>query len=272
MNALTTRRPVVDLAWVRDRRDLLGTLLRRELRARYKATAAGIFWSYLNPLLMMAVYTIVFSILWRSPEPHYPLVVLTGLAIWTLFQSAVIAGTGALVYNADLLKKVAFPREIVPLATVLAQLVTPAVMLAVLVPVCLVVTDGAWKVMPLALVSLAGCTCLALGITWTLAALNVLFRDVEHLVNVVMMPLFFLTPVLYRMENLPGGADNEVLVTALRWGNPVTPYVESFRAAFLDGQLPGWPNLVYVVVVGPAVALVGLLIFQRLGDRVAVEL
>lgn len=263
---------MLDVAFVHERRELIATLLRRELRARYKATAAGIVWSYLNPLLMMAVYTVVFSILWRSPEPHYPLVVLTGLAIWSLFQGAVVAGTGALVYNAELLKKVAFPREVIPLATVLAQLVTPAVMIAVLVPICLYVIDGSWRVMPLALVSLAGCTCLALGFAWTLAALNVLFRDVEHLVGVVMMPLFFLTPVLYRMENLPGAADNHLLVALLRWGNPVSPYVESFRAAFLDAQLPGWTNLAYIVLVGPAAALAGLALFQRLGDRVAVEL
>lgn len=272
MNAVTARRGPDGLAGFLGHRELLATLVRRELRSRFKGTFAGVLWTYLNPLVMMVVYTIVFSLLWRSTEPHYPLVALTGQTIWMFFSAAVTTGTGSLVFNASLLTKVAFPREIVPASAVLAQLTTPAVMIVVLIPSCLIFIPGSAGAMWWAVVPVVGVTCLSLGIAWSLSSLNVLFRDVEHLVNVLMLPLFFLTPVLYRMENLPGGSENEVLVFCLRWLNPVTPYVEGFRAAFMDGQLPGWTNIVYTLVVGPVAMVVGLRLFRRLDDRVAVEL
>ena len=103
----------IRLGWLRDHGDLLRTLLRRELRAKYKGSALGVAWSYLYPLLMMAVYTVVFSVLWDSGIPHYPLVVLTGLTAWSFFQSAVYGGATSLVSNAQIIKKVWFPREIV---------------------------------------------------------------------------------------------------------------------------------------------------------------
>lgn len=259
--------------WLTDYHELLRALLRRELRAKYKGSGLGILWSYLHPLLMMGVYTLVFSVLWRAVDiPHYPLFVGAGIAVWAFFQGAVQAGTGSLLANAQLIKKVWFPREIVPVAVVLSQAVSAGVMLAVLVPVNLAVVPESRATVVLAAPMFAALICLTLGFAWILAMANVFFRDVEHLVGVLFLPWFILTPVFYSLEKLPGAAGHEWLVTVLRYGNPVTPYVESIRGALLQGEIAGPAMLAYVFVVGPALALVGLWMIQRYEDRFAVDL
>jgi lipopolysaccharide transport system permease protein len=263
----------IRLGWLRDHGDLLRTLLRRELRAKYKGSALGVAWSYLYPLLMMAVYTVVFSVLWDSGIPHYPLVVLTGLTAWSFFQGAVYGGTTSIVSNAQIIKKVWFPREIVPIAVVLAAGVSSLVMLAVLIPIDLWFAPESRSFVMLLAIPIALCFfCLAAGLAWLFAAANVFFRDVEHFLNVLFLPWFFLTPVFYRLEGLPGAADHPTLINVMRYGNPVTPYVEGLRAALLDGVVPGTFALVYMAVVGPVFLVVGLWVVQRYEDRFAVVL
>ena len=256
------------------RRELLYTLLRRELRAKYKGSVAGILWSYLYPLLMMAVYTLVFSVLWRVvTTEHYPLFVLSGLAVWAFFQAAVQGGVSSLPGNAHIIKKVWFPRELVPASVVLAQAVSVlGVMFAVLIPINLVVNPDTAATFLLAFPMLASFILLTSGIAWLLATANVFFRDVEHFVGVLFLPWFFLTPILYSLEQLPGAADHPWLIDLLRYGNPVTPYVESIRGAVFAGTVAGPGMLAYVFICGPAAALLGLAILQRYEDRFAVEL
>jgi ABC-type polysaccharide/polyol phosphate export permease len=127
-------------------------------------------------------------------------------------------------------------------------------------------------VMFLAIPIAAGLFALALGVAWLFATANVFYRDVEHFLNVLFLPWFFLTPVFYRLENLPGAADHETLVNVMRYLNPVTPYVEGLRATLLDGVVPGVGALIYMAVVGPALLVLGLWVVQRYQDRFAVVL
>ena len=261
------------ILWPRGYDELLRTLLRRELRAKYKGSGLGIFWSYIHPLLMMGVYTLVFSVLWRAVDiSYYPLFILSGLATWAFFQGAVHVGTASIVANAPLLKKVWFPREVIPVAVVLSQAVAALVMFAVVIPINLVVIPETRITFLLALPIFAALFFLALGFAFLLATANVFFRDVEHLVGVLFLPWFFLTPVFYGLEQLPGAADYPWLIDVLRYGNPVTPYVEGIRGAIWEGVVPGPALLGYIFVVGPALALLGLLAVQRYQDRFAVEL
>lgn len=259
--------------WLTAYHELLLTLLRRELRAKYKGSGLGILWSYVHPLLMMAVYTLVFSVLWRAVDiPHYPLFVGTSIAVWAFFQAALHSGMGSLLANSHLIKKVWFPREIIPVAVVIAQAVSAGVMFAVLIPINLVVVPEARATVLLAVPIFAALMCLALGFAWILSTATVFYRDVEHFVGVLLLPWFILTPVFYSLEKLPGAASHEWLVHALRWGNPVTPYVESIRGAVLQGEVAGPAMLAYVFTVGPMLAVVGLWMIQRYEDRFAVEL
>jgi ABC-2 type transport system permease protein len=254
--------------------ELLRTLVRRELRARYKGSALGIVWSLVFPLAMMGVYTLVFSVLWKGTRniPHYPLFVLAGLAVWTFFQSAVQLGTTSLIAGSDLIKKVWFPRELVPAAVVLAQTAASLVILVVLIPLSIYVVPENARTVALLIPIFLGLVCLALGIAWLLSVVNVFFRDVEHLLGVLFLPWFFLTPVLYGLDQLPAAASHQTVIDLLRYGNPVTPYVEGIRAVVLEATVPGAALLVYIFIVGPLVGLVGLWFLQRYQDRVAIEL
>jgi ABC-2 type transport system permease protein len=268
------RQVLPSLGWVASYGDLLRSLVKREIRVRYKGSALGLLWSLLYPLAMMAVYTLVFAVLWKSAGdiPHYPLFVLAGLAVWGFFQAGLQMGTGSLVANSDLIKKVWFPRELVVTAAVLAQTVSIGVILVVLVPLDLIVVPRTARTMLLAVPILAALLCLVLGFAWITSTANVFFRDVEHLLAVLFLPWFFLTPVLYSLTLLPAAVQHPWLINLLRYGNPVTPYVEGLRGVILEGVVPGATLLAYIFVVGPVVALVGLWIMQRYEDRLAIEL
>jgi ABC-2 type transport system permease protein len=262
------------LSWVTRYGELLRTLVRRELRARFKGSALGLFWSLIYPLAMVAVYTLVFSVLWRVTGniPHYPLFVLSGLAVWGFFQAGIQLGTTSLISNGELIKKVWFPRELVPASAVLAQTVTIGVMLGILSPVALIVEPSNARTVALVIPIVAGLICLVLGLAWMFSVANVFFRDVEHLLAVTFLPWFFLTPVLYGLDQFSAAHSHRWLIVLMRYGNPVTPYVESVRAVVLQHVVPGAPLLVYTFVVGPLVALLGLLVMQRYEDRLAIEL
>jgi lipopolysaccharide transport system permease protein len=262
------------LSWLPRYGELLRTLVRRELRTRFRGSALGILWSLIYPLAMIGVYTLVFSVLWRvtGDISHYPLFVLSGLAVWGFFQAGIQLGTTSLVQNGELIKKVWFPRELVPASAVLAQTVTIFVMLAIVIPVDLIVEPANARTVVLVIPMVAALICLVLGLAWLFSVANVFYRDVEHLLAVVFLPWFFLTPVLYGLEQFSAASSHRWLILLMRYGNPVTPYVEGVRAVVLQATVPGAPLLVYIFLVGPLVALLGLWVMQRFEDRVAIEL
>ncbi len=272
--AATRRILPESLGWLTSHRELLLTLLRRELRARYKSSVFGVLWSYMQPVLMMIVYWLVFSVLLRATGGihHYPQFVLTGLAVWTFFQGGVVYGTASLVANGELMKKVWFPRPVIPTAVVLAQVTTSLVMFAVIVPANLITLPATARTCLLAIPMLIGLLMLTLGMAWAFATLNVFYRDIEHLLTVLFLPWFFLTPVFYSLESIPAAADTESVVTILRYANPVTPYVEGIRGVLWNGVIVGPAELIYMAVVGPAAAAFGLWVLRRYEDRLAVEL
>jgi lipopolysaccharide transport system permease protein len=247
-------------------------MLRRELRMKYKASTLGILWSYLYPLAMVAVYTLVFSFLWRAVTiPHYPLFILSGLAVWAFFQAATQLAAGSIVANANLIRNIRFPREVIPTSVVLAQAVASLVMFAVIVPAALILVPAVGWSMLLAVPFFLAFLMLALGIGWLVSTATVFYRDVEHLIGVLLLPWFFLTPVLYALDQLPRAPAHQWLIHLLRYGNPVTPYIEGIRGVLVQGQIPGAPLLVYIFVVGPLVGVLGLWVIQRFEGQFAVE-
>jgi lipopolysaccharide transport system permease protein len=255
-------------------RDLFGNLFRRDFQARYKGSALGVFWSLANPLLLMGIYVLVFSLLWRVTDeiPHYPLYLLTGLAAWIFFSTSLQAAARSMLENANLIRKTRFPRQLVPLSTVATQLVTFAVMLAVLFAVNLTLIPDtratAWAALPLVVVFVG----LVGGLAVAVAVANVVFRDVEHLVGVLLLPWFFLTPILYRFEQFEGFREHHTVVQALRYGNPITPPIEAIRAPLWEGRLPRLGDVVYLCVAAAVALALGAWVFSRADDRIAVEL
>jgi lipopolysaccharide transport system permease protein len=252
-------------------RELLGNLFRRDLQAKYRGSVLGILWTVANPLLLMGVYLLVFGVVWHAQFAtggHYALFLLTGLAAWTFFATSLQSATRSMLDNANLIRKTRFPRQLVPLSVVFAHLVSFGAMLAVLLVVDFValarVRATEWLAVPLALL-FVGLVC---GIAITVASLNVLFRDVEFIVAALLLPLFFLTPVLYPLSTV---AHHAHVVAAIHWVNPLSPAVEAVRRPLFEGVLPRWSDALYLVVSSAAALGLGAFVFTRVDDQIAIE-
>lgn len=252
--------------------ELLRTLMHRELRGRYRDSVLGSAWTILQPLAMTGVYYFLFSFLFPNNQiQHYALFILTALIIWNFFANCMTLGTVSITQSSDLVRKVWFRRELLPMAVVLSQALTGAILLALVVVVDVIASPGALATALLVPVFFVLLTSACFGLACILATANVFFRDVSHLVGVILLPLFFMTPVFYSLDNFPRQPP-EWVITLLRYGNPVTPYIESIRAVALQGAIPGWSLLAYCVIVGPALSLLGIWFLRRKDDKFAVEL
>jgi lipopolysaccharide transport system permease protein len=255
-------------------RDLFENLFRRDLQARYKGSALGVVWSLANPLMLMAVYALVFSIIWDAAPAGlapYPLFLLSGIVVWVFFAGSLQAAARSMVDSAPLIRKTRFPRQLVPLSMVGTQLVALAAMLAVLLPLNFVLLPETratlWLAVPLAVLVVG----LASGLALAVASLNVVFRDVEHLVSALLLPWFFLTPILYTRDSLAGG-EHAWIVDLLHWANFLAPAVTAVRDPLFFGRLPQAGDVVYLTVAAVAALVLGAWVFSRVDDRIAVEL
>src|SRR4051794_32095139 len=255
-------------------RDLFANLFRRDFQAKYKGSILGILWSLLNPLALLGVCLLVFGLLWQGNEiPHYPLYLLAGLVCWIFFATSLQTAARSMIDSAELIKKVRFPRQLVALSVVATQLVTFAVMLGVLIVLSLVFIPEArstvWLAVPLGALFVA----FVAGLALLVACLNVLFRDVEHILAAALLPWFFLTPILWRFAQLPADVQaHEKLMQVLRWGNFVAPPVYAVRDALWLGTAPRLADVVYLAVATVVALALAAIVFARVEDRIAVEL
>jgi lipopolysaccharide transport system permease protein len=257
-------------------RDLFLDLFRRDLQVRYRGSFLGLGWTLINPLVLMGVYTLLFSVLMRIPGvaemDYFPLFVITGLVTWVFFQASMQSASATLVGQANLVKQVRFPRQLLPLSVVATNLVTMGAMLAVILPFTLWLLPETrwtfWAAFPLFL-PLIG---LVSGLAVLVACANAFFRDVEHLVGAVLLPLFFLTPIFYTYDQLPGLEGNERVVDLLYYGNFMVPVVESIRDPLFFGELPNAGDVVYSSAAALVALVLGAIVFRRVDDRLAAEL
>jgi ABC-2 type transport system permease protein len=207
-------------------RELLGNLVRKELKVKYKNSALGFVWSLLNPALYLVVFYVVFQVVLKAGIPNFAIFLLSGLLPWNLFSASLAASCQSIVGNASLVGKVWFPREILPLAAVGAALVHFFLQLTVLLAALVVfryAPDPAY--MPVALVALVVLVVLAGAIGIGLAAVNVPLRDTAHLLELALLAWFWVTPIVYQYQALGDRLGNWALL------NPVTPVVLAFQRA-----------------------------------------
>lgn len=252
-------------------RSLLAALTVRELKARYRGSLLGFFWSLVNPLLLLAVYSFVFGFVFRRPfgntEP-YALFLISGLFPWIWVSSSLLEGTVSLIGNAGLIRKAVFPIEILPLVPVLANLVhlvfaLPIVALAIVVGRLLDHPVGGLWGLALPLVVLLQLPMLC-GLSLGLAALNVHFKDVRDLLANLLQLLFFLTPILYPLDSIP----REVIRGLIRL-NPFTPFTVSYQHLLFGGRAPGATDLLSMLVIGLVCWWMGSALFERLAETIA---
>ncbi len=254
-------------------RELFGNLFRRDLQAKYRGSALGIVWTVANPVMLMGVYLLVFGVVWKSPfanGDNYSLFLLSGLALWTFFAAALQAATRSMLDNANLIRKTRFPRQLVPLSVVAAHLVSFLVLMVLLLVVNFIALPRVRAIELLALPLAALFVCVVAGLALALASLNVLFRDVEFIVAAALVPLFFLTPILYPLTGGPI-ADHPTAQWIIHWVNVLSPGVQAVRAPLFHGTMPFWGDALYLVVAAVAALALGAFTFSRIDDVIAVE-
>ncbi|MGD9797109.1 MAG: ABC transporter permease [Acidimicrobiia bacterium] len=285
------RSAVKHVATVWAYRELLVNLVRKELKVRYKNSVLGFVWSLLNPALYLAVFTIVFQVVLGNGIPYFAIYLLSGLLAWNLFSASLAGATGSITGGASLVNKVYFPREILPLASVGANcvhFVLQAVVLLVAVALSPIEFDLAWLwlVVPTLVVLIVLTSALAI----LLAAVNVYARDTQHLLELLLLAWFWMTPIVYQW-GLPAGklASND-LPTWLLLLNPVVPVTLALQRALYgvvsfvdgagnrqlllpeDGQLWYLRNLGIAGVASVVLLVVAMRVFDRLEGNFAEEL
>lgn len=245
------------LRQIRERHELLWALTLKELKVRYKRATLGILWTVLNPLLQMAVLTTIFVVILQIPVPRYPLFLLAGLLPWTFLALGLTAGTTAIVDNGPLVKKVSFPRELLPVAAVLASLIHFLVALSLLLLSLAIFRPG----LPTTAIVLPAAVILQFLLVVALAlltsGLNVRYRDTRFLVEAILTVGFYATPVLYPVSLVPEGWQPLLLL------NPMAGVVEIYRSVLWDGTLPAAKTV--LSAAGPTFLLLfaGGILFRR---------
>ena len=259
---------IADLRALVDRRELLADFAWRALCARYKGSALGFAWNFLIPLLQLVVFWVLFGVILgtrpitASGEHPYAIFLFVGLLPWTFFANSLQQGAAAVVSNAAIVKRVKLPVQLLPAASVLSALVNFLLTLVVLALVLALFgprhPEGLIYVPMLVLVQLV----LGAGLAYLLAALNVFFRDVEHILGVLLMAWYFLTPILFPISLL-ADRPRELFLAYL---NPMTSVIVGYQRALLDGLPPEWPWLGYSALFGLACFVVGFAYFRRAKD------
>lgn len=244
-------------------RDLLINLVQRDLAVRYRRSALGFLWSFLNPLLMMLVFYIVFMVVKPQQVRNYQLFVLTGLLAWNFLAGSLSGGVRSITSNANLIEKVYFPREILPLAVVLANLVNFLLSLAVFIPLAwLLGADfSLWTLTLPAVIAVQ--LVLVLGLALFVSALNVFYRDTEVVLDVALTAWFFLTPVFWQLELLPNRAFGIIDVWRLEYTlNPMATIITDYRYILLY-HYPVIRHTLISLAMGLLLLAGGWLFFRR---------
>jgi lipopolysaccharide transport system permease protein len=252
-------------------RYLFDQMVRRELRQKYKGSVLGVLWYLVNPLVLMAAYAVMFGKFLPLPRiPDYPLFLLLGIVVWMFFSQSLLQAAPSLIAQAGLVRKVRFPREIVPASVVTVQLVTFLVLLGLLTPVALAVRGSlslALLLLPVILLCLFG---FALGLALMVSVLHAHFRDVEPILSTALLPWFFITPIFFRPGTLPYFERHQWAQTMLEWVNPIVPFMDAVRAVLYAGTGPGLGRLAYLVAAAAVALAVGAFAFRRMEGELAV--
>jgi lipopolysaccharide transport system permease protein len=250
-------------------RQLIAALTARDLKARYRGSLLGYFWSLANPLLLLAVYTLVFTKFFPQQVVRpYPLFLFAGILPWTFFAAATLEATSSISANAALIKKVMFPAEALPLVVVLSHLVHFALALPVLMAAMLAfMLFGTFHIpLTVLLVPLLMLlqTAFVAGVAMTVSSASVLFRDLRDIITNLLQLGFFVTPIIYLIDTI----ESRPLRALLRV-NPMTPFVVAYQDVLFYGRLPHLFDAVLIVVYATGSLAIGFTVFDRLRDTLA---
>jgi len=248
-------------------REMIFSLVRRDLKGRYKGSILGFLWTFINPLLQLVVYTLVFSVILRNDIEDFYLFLFVALVPWLFFSTSVAGGAGCIWSQQDLVKKIYFPREILPIAFVTSQFINMLLSLLVVLAVILITGKGinliALIYLPIIMIVEY---LLSLGIAFITSAVTVYVRDLEYLLGIITMAWQFLTPIMYSIDIVP-----ENLLPIFRL-NPMTPVIIAYRDILYYKKNPEIDTLFHAVCIGLVLLFAGCFVFTKLKRHFAEEL
>ncbi|MEK4128664.1 ABC transporter permease [Solibacillus sp. FSL W8-0474] len=247
-------------------RHMLISMVQRELRSRYKGSFLGFLWTFVNPLLQLAVYSLVFPYMLRIQQENYPMFLFVALLPWIFFTSSVQNATTSVLNSSNLVTKIYFPRIILPLSTVCTNLMNYIYSLAIVIP-ALIITgiDLTWNLLWFPFILFIE-FIFALGLALIFSALHVKFRDVAHIIGIVVFCWFYVTPIIFPLSIFP-----EIMQQYISL-NPMVAIIEGFRDIFLFGETPNFSALLYSAVVGFFTLVIGYFVFKAYEKTFAEDL
>lgn len=249
-----------------DYRELLKTSISKDVRGKYKNSVLGILWSFLNPLLQIAVYALVFPLIMRNSIPNYTVFICCGLIPWTFCTSAINRTSFTMVENGNIIKKVFFPREILPLSVVTSEAINFIISTLIILAFVIAYGMGISKFIIFYPVVLLVQYILLIGISFIVSSVTVYFRDLQHFIGIALQLLFYATPIVYIPDAIP---------LEFQWiikYNPMTYIINAYRDIFYYQQMPSLMSLAGILILGIVICLVGYFIFNKLQRRFAEEL
>lgn len=249
-----------------DYRDMIYSLVKRELRGRYQKSVLGMLWTFLNPFFQILIYTLVFTYIFPSSIENYYIYLMTGIIPWNFFTEALGQGAGSIVANADMTKKIYFPREILTIASVTAKFVNMALaFLVVFVFLLFSPVKLSVHILFMPVVMLAE-YLIALGFTLFFSAVTVYLRDMEYIVNVLLMAWIWATPIMYTLDDL------DLKVARLLLLNPMSSVIVSYHNLLYAHRLPTALTVAGILGIGVLLVIIGEAVFVHLEGNFAEEL
>lgn len=248
-------------------RQMIFSLVKKDLRGRYKGSVLGFLWTFINPLFQLIVYTVVFSFILKTNIERYYLYLFVGLIPWIFFSSSITVGAASVVAQKDLIKKIYFPRMVIPISYVTSCFVN---MLLCFIVIFAVIIFSGVGVNFLALLTLPVIMAveylLALGMALLASAVTVYFRDLEHILGIISMAWMYMTPIMYDKAIVP-----ERLLPVFNL-NPMTHVIECYRDVLYHKQIPDLTSLLSAAGLGILFLFIGCIVFSKLQKHFAEEL
>ncbi|MDD8048036.1 MAG: ABC transporter permease [Thomasclavelia sp.] len=250
-------------------RELLKSNVKKEIRGKYKGSFLGVLWSFVSPLLSVAVYAIVFPYLFRNTVDNYLQFLVVGIIPWTFFTTSINQGISTIRVNEGIIKKVYFPREILPISVVTSGLINFFISAIIMLLFCVMGGLGiSWHIILFPFFAMVQ-YILTLGLVLGLSAINVYIKDTEYIIAFLINLLFYGTPILYDLSTFQGIPHAVLFIINL---NPFRHFMDIYRDIFMYHQVPPTYSMVFVVVCAIVVFILGLLIFRKLEKGFAEEI
>lgn len=247
-------------------REFLRTNIKKEIRGKYKKSFFGVMWSFLNPLLQLLVYAIIFPIILKTTQENYVIFLCVALIPWTYFTTTITQSASTMVVNGNIIKKVYFPREILPISIVTSGAYNFLIATLIIVAFLFFYKVGLTVYVVFYPIVLIVQYLLLLGISFILSSITVYFRDIEHFIGIVLMVLFYGTPIVYASNTFPEN---------IRWIlnlNPMTHIINGYRDIFYYQTIPDFKMLGLLFIFTIILCIAGYLIFNKLQKKFAEEL